>query len=29
VNKITAVPRNRQDRPAKDVVVRKVTIERS
>jgi peptidyl-prolyl cis-trans isomerase A (cyclophilin A) len=29
VNKITAVPRNRQDRPAKDVVVKKVTIERS
>jgi len=29
VHKITAVPRNRQDRPAKDVVVKKVTIERS
>src|SRR5260370_28801556 len=29
VKKITAVPRNRQDRPAKDVVVKKVTIERS
>src|SRR6202171_280711 len=29
VNKITAAPRNRQDRPAKDVVVKKVKIERS
>jgi peptidyl-prolyl cis-trans isomerase A (cyclophilin A) len=29
VKKITAVPRNRQDRPAKDVVVKKVAIERS
>ena len=28
VNKITALPRNRQDRPNKDVVVKKVTIEK-
>ena len=28
VNKISEVPRNRQDRPAKDVVVKKVTIEK-
>jgi peptidyl-prolyl cis-trans isomerase A (cyclophilin A) len=28
VNKITAVPRNRQDRPNKDVVLQSVTIER-
>jgi peptidyl-prolyl cis-trans isomerase A (cyclophilin A) len=28
VEKITSVPRNRQDRPAKDVVVNSVTIER-
>jgi len=28
VDKITKVPRNRQDRPNKDVVVKKVTIER-
>src|ERR1700739_1495484 len=29
VNKITALPRNRQDRPNKDVVVKKVTIEKA
>jgi peptidyl-prolyl cis-trans isomerase A (cyclophilin A) len=29
VNKITALPRNRQDRPNKDVVVKTVTIERT
>ena len=28
VNKITALPRNRQDRPLNDIVVEKVTIER-
>jgi len=28
VVKISEVPRNRQDRPAKDVVVKKVTIEK-
>ena len=28
VNKITAVPRNRQDRPLKDVTLKSVTIER-
>ncbi len=28
VNKITQVPRNRQDRPLKDVVVKSVTIDR-
>jgi peptidyl-prolyl cis-trans isomerase A (cyclophilin A) len=28
VTKISEVPRNRQDRPAKDVVVKKVTIEK-
>lgn len=28
VNKISEVPRNRQDRPAKDVVVKSVTVER-
>ena len=28
VEKISEVPRNRQDRPAKDVVVKKVTIEK-
>jgi peptidyl-prolyl cis-trans isomerase A (cyclophilin A) len=28
VNKITALPRNKQDRPLNDVVVEKVTIER-
>ena len=28
VNKITAVPRNRQDRPMKDVTLKSVTIER-
>jgi peptidyl-prolyl cis-trans isomerase A (cyclophilin A) len=28
VNKITGVPRNRQDRPNKDVVLQKVTIEK-
>ena len=28
VDKITAVPRNRQDRPNKDVVLQKVTIEK-
>ncbi len=28
VEKITGLPRNRQDRPAKDVVVNSVTIER-
>src|SRR6202008_4508929 len=29
VNKITAVPRNRQDRPNKDVVLKKVTVEKA
>jgi peptidyl-prolyl cis-trans isomerase A (cyclophilin A) len=29
VKKISEVPRNRQDRPAKDVVVKKVTIEKA
>jgi len=28
VNRITGVPRNRQDRPNQDVVVKKVTVER-
>jgi peptidyl-prolyl cis-trans isomerase A (cyclophilin A) len=28
VQKVVAVPRNRQDRPNKDVVVKKVTIEK-
>jgi peptidyl-prolyl cis-trans isomerase A (cyclophilin A) len=28
VNKITAVPRSRQDKPNKDIVVKKVTIEK-
>jgi hypothetical protein len=28
VNKITGLPRNRQDRPNKDVVVKKLTIEK-
>jgi peptidyl-prolyl cis-trans isomerase A (cyclophilin A) len=28
VTKISEVPRNRQDRPAKDVVVNKLTIEK-
>ena len=28
VRKISEVPRNRQDRPAKDVVLKKVTIEK-
>jgi peptidyl-prolyl cis-trans isomerase A (cyclophilin A) len=29
VNKITSVPRNRQDRPQKDVQLKSVTIERA
>lgn len=29
VNKITAVPRNRQDRPLKDITLKSVTIERA
>ena len=29
VNKITALPRGRNDRPSKDVIVKKVTVERS
>jgi len=28
VDKITALPRNRQDKPTKDIVVESVTIER-
>jgi hypothetical protein len=28
VNKITALPRGRNDRPNKDVVVKKVTVEK-
>ncbi|HKN31779.1 MAG TPA: peptidylprolyl isomerase [Terriglobales bacterium] len=29
VNKITALPRNRQDRPMKDIILKSVTIERA